>query len=172
MSSNTGLVAAGRLSRLGALALQLTRNWLMESFLIIRTGFHRIMVIVMDGTVELVVNVSQKVPFLSCMPAVEIKANEYVYVRECEFLDGVAKKIQNAKPAPKGDQAAYVHTVKAPGPSLSLGVEAGLRSSIAGQCRGPGGRARACVCTCRVCVCACACRVCSVCGDECGVWKG
>ena len=71
-------------------------------------------------------------------------------------------EFQNAKPAPKGDQAAYAHTVKAPAPSLSLGggalgVVAGLGSSIAGPRR--GARVRVFVCTCRVCVCVGTCRV-------------
>ena len=67
--------------------------------------------------------------------------------------------IQDAKPAPKGDQAAYAHTVNAPAPSLSLG--GGLiysprccsRSGIEHSWAAPEG-ACACVCVraCRVCV--------------------
>ena len=37
-------------------------------------------------------------------------------------------KIHYAKPTPKGDQAVFAHTIKAPAPSLSLGGGSDLQS--------------------------------------------
>ena len=91
--------------------------------------------------------------------------------------DNEALRIQIAEPAPKGDQAASAHTVKAPAPSLSsgggliysprCGSWSGIEHSWAAQ-RG----ACACVCVYVSGVCVGTCRVCSVCGDACGVWGG